>query len=309
MLGKPTLFDTMRELETKGDLTIRMVIPLWQEPEDDLEEMRELLQYRDVKGRRWRGGVAKFFMDGVVESGTAWLVEPDAKGANDKPFWPDPEKYREAVKIFAGGGFQVATHAVGDMAVRYALDSYEIAGAAPGVRHRIEHIELLTDEDLPRFAELGVVASMQPLHMAAFDAGGSDEWSTRVGQERRKRAFRTREIKDTGAHLALGSDWMVAPYDPRIGMPWARLRRPGGEKERGPIQPEQALTMLEVLEGYTTEAAYTVSEEHISGRIKEGFRGDLSAFAADLVEMDPDEIPELPVRLTVVDGQIVHRAE
>lgn len=309
MLGKPDLFDTMRELEAKGDLTIRMVIPLWHEPDSDLDEMRDQLQYKDVKGKRWRGGVAKFFLDGVVESGTAWLTEPDSKGANDKPFWPDPEKYREAVKIFAGGGFQVATHAVGDMAVRYALDTYELAGVAPGVRHRIEHIELLTDRDLPRFAELGVVASMQPLHMAAFDAAGRDEWSTRVGPERRKRAFRTREIKDSGAHLALGSDWMVAPYDPRIGMPWARLRRPGGEPERGPIQPEQALTMLEVLEGYTTEAAYTVSEEAFSGRIKEGFRGDLSAFADDLVEMNPDEIPTLPVRLTVVDGQVVHRAE
>ncbi|MCC6792365.1 MAG: amidohydrolase [Thermomicrobiales bacterium] len=309
MLGNPALFDTAREMEARGDLTIRMVIPLWYEPDASVDEMRSHLPLKDVKGRRWRGGVAKFFLDGVIESGTAWLVEPDTKGANDQPFWPDPEKYRAAVKLFAEAGFQCATHAVGDMAVRYALDSYELAGAATGVRHRVEHIELLTDEDLPRFAELGVVASMQPLHMAAFDAGGSDEWSTRVGPERRKRAFRTREIKDTGATLALGSDWMVAPYDPRIGMAWARLRRPGGERERGPIQPEQALTMLEVLEGYTTEAAYTVSEEQISGRIAEGFRGDLSAFAADLVEIDPDEIPELPVRLTVVDGQIVHRAE
>lgn len=309
MLGNPALFDVVREMEANGDLTIRMVVPLWQQPETTFDEMRAQLPLKDVKGRRWRGGVAKFFLDGVVESGTAWLVEPDIKGENDKPFWPDPEKYRTAVDLFARAGFQCTTHAVGDMAVRYALDSYESAGAAPGVRHRIEHIELLTDEDLPRFAELGVIASMQPLHMAAFDANGCDEWSTRVGPERRKRAFRTRDLKDSGAILALGSDWMVAPYDPRIGMAWAHLRRPGGEKDRGPIQPEQALTMLEVLEGYTTEAAKTVSEEHISGQIKEGYRGDLSAFARDLVESDPDELPELPVRLTVVDGQIVHLAE
>jgi predicted amidohydrolase YtcJ len=309
MLGSPALFDVVREMEAKGDLTIRMVVPLWQQPETSFDEMRAQLPLKDVSGRRWRGGVAKFFLDGVVESGTAWLVEPDINGANDKPFWPDPEKYRTAVDLFAKAGFQCTTHAVGDMAVRYALDSYQAAGVLPGVRHRIEHIELLTDEDLPRFKELGVVASMQPLHMAGFDANGGDEWSKRVGPERRKRAFRTRDLKDSGATLALGSDWMVAPYDPRIGMAWARLRRPGGEKDRGPIQPEQALTMLEVLEGYTTEAATTVSEKQISGQIKEGYRGDLSAFAGDLVETDPDELPELPVRLTVVDGQVVYRAE
>jgi predicted amidohydrolase YtcJ len=236
-------------------------------------------------------------------------VEPDAKGQNHTPFWPEPEKYRKAVEQFAKAGFQCITHAVGDMAVRYALDAYRDAGAAPEIRHRIEHIEQLTDEDLPRFARENVIASMQPLHMAAFEADGSDEWSARVGPERRKRAFRTRDIKDTGATLALGSDWMVAPFDPRIGMAWARLRRPGGEKDRLPIQPEQALAMPEVLEGYTIEAARTVGEEHIAGRIREGFRADLTAFAADLITIDPDEIPRLPVLLTVVDGQIVHRAE
>jgi predicted amidohydrolase YtcJ len=92
-------------------------------------------------------------------------------------------------------------------------------------------------------------------------------------------------------------------------MAWARLRRAGGAKERGPIEPGQALTALEALAGYTTDAAETVSEGHISGRIAEGFRGDLAAFAADPVQCDADELPELPVLLTVVDGQVVYRAE
>jgi predicted amidohydrolase YtcJ len=192
--------------------------------------------------------------------------------------------------------------------VRCALDAYERAGVAEGLHHRIEHIEIVSDEDLPRFAKLDVAASMQPLHMNAFDPDGGDEWSTRVGPGRRKQAFRTREIRDSGAILALGSDWMVAPYDPRIGMAWARLRRPGGTRGRGLINGEQALTGLEVLEGYTTETARTVSEEHLSGRIKVGYRADLTAFAKDPVDCDPDELLTLPVCLTVVDGRIVHRA-
>ena len=99
------------------DLSIRIITPLWQHPEFSFEQMREQLSCRGVRGELWRGGVAKFFIDGVIESGTAWLIEPDTKGMGTEPFWPDPAKYQEAVRIFAEAGFQCATHAVGDMAV------------------------------------------------------------------------------------------------------------------------------------------------------------------------------------------------
>jgi predicted amidohydrolase YtcJ len=193
------------------------------------------------------------------------------------------------------------------MAVRCALDAYEQAGAAAGVHHRIEHIEILSDADLPRFAKLGVTASMQPLHMNAFEPDGSDEWGVRAGEARRKQAFRTRDLRDSGATLALGSDWMVAPFDPRIGMAWSRSRRPAGMQGRGLINGGQALTGLEALEGYTTEAARAVSEGHLSGKIKVGYRADLTAFASDSVECDPDDLVNLPVLLTVVNGKVVHR--
>jgi predicted amidohydrolase YtcJ len=224
-----------------------------------------------------------------------------------EPFWPDPAKYQEAVRIFAEAGFQCATHACGDMAVRCALDTYERSGAAEGIRHRIEHIEILSDTDLPRFAQLGVTASMQPLHMNAFEPDGSDEWSLRAGPMRRTQAFRTRDLLESGATLALGSDWMVAPYDPRIGIAWARSRRPAGMQGRGLINGEQALTGLEALAGYTTGAARAVSEEHLSGMIAIGYRGDLTAFAADPADTDPDELIDLPVLLTVVNGKVVHQ--
>jgi predicted amidohydrolase YtcJ len=194
------------------------------------------------------------------------------------------------------------------MAVRCALDAYERAGAAEGVHHRIEHIEVLSDQDLPRFARLGVTASMQPLHMNAFEPDGSDAWGERVGPERQKQAFRTRDLLASGANLVLGSDWMVASYDPRIGMAWARSRRPAGMQGRGLINGGQALTGLEALAGYTTGAATTVSEEHLSGKVKVGYRGDLTAFAADPVDTDSDALVDLPVLLTVVSGRVVHRA-
>jgi predicted amidohydrolase YtcJ len=308
MDGSPATFELLREMEARGDLSVRMVVPLWQHPEFSFDQMRAQLCHRDERGELWRGGVAKFFIDGVIESGTGWLIEPDTKGMGTEPFWPDPAKYQEAVRIFAGAGFQCATHACGDMAVRCALDAYEQAGAAEGVRHRIEHIEVLSDADLPRFAQLGVTASMQPLHMNAFEPDGSDEWSVRVGPERRKQAWRTRELLNSGATLALGSDWMVAPYDPRIGMAWARARRPAGMPGRGLINGEQALSGDEALEGYATGSAKAVSEEHLSGKIKVGYRGDLTAFAADPADTDPDELIDLPVLLTVVNGKVVHRA-
>ncbi len=95
-----------------------MVAPLWIEPDTSVEEMRDLLPLRDERGGLWRGGVAKFFIDGVIDTGTAWLDEPDTLGDGTEPFWPDPAVYDAAVALFAGSGFQVVTHAIGDRAVR-----------------------------------------------------------------------------------------------------------------------------------------------------------------------------------------------
>ncbi|MGH2618362.1 MAG: amidohydrolase, partial [Thermomicrobiales bacterium] len=167
MDGTPDDLETYRRLEENGDLTCRVVVPLWQKPDTTTAEMRDQLPFRDERGRHWRCGAAKFFIDGVIETGTAWLAEADSKGQGQHPFWPEPEHYAEAVALFAGAGFQCITHAVGDRAVQAALDAYEAAGHTPGVHHRVEHIELVQERDVLRFAELGVVASMQPLHMAA----------------------------------------------------------------------------------------------------------------------------------------------
>jgi len=305
MDGTLETLDILRELEASGRLITRLTMPFWFMPDMPEAEWEEYVPHRDARGRRWRGGVAKFFIDGVIDTGTAWLVEPDSMGDGLTPFWPDPTKYQRAVRRFAGAGFQCATHACGDMGVRYALDTYRLAGAAPGIRHRIEHIETLQASDLPRFAAEGVVASMQTQHMMWLDPGRRCNWTTRMGDARCDRAFPTRSLLDSGAVVALGSDWPVARFDPRIGMASAQLRHaPGNGRE--PFD-DQALTGLEALHGYTVAAAYTISEEHRLGRIKVGYCADLTAYAEDPALCPPEDLPANPCLLTMVDGEVVHR--
>lgn len=312
MIGDPALLDVCRELEARGWLSLRFVVPMHQQPEITDEEVAERLPLVAEHGRRWRAGSAKFFIDGVVETGTAWLLAPDTAGRGLNPFWPDPRRYHDLVGRFARAGFQCITHAVGDGAVRAALDAYRAAGppGASGVRghHRVEHIETLDDADLPRFAAEGVVASMQPIHLEGIHADRTDPWSRALGSERCDRAFRTRDILDTGALLTLGTDWPVARYDPRRAMAWARLRREPGARDADACLPGQALTALETLYGYTAAPALTVGEGALNGRIAPGYRADLTGFAADPVETGADDLLDLPVTLTVVDGEIVHYA-
>ncbi|WP_320671241.1 amidohydrolase [Patulibacter defluvii] len=311
MDGSPETFALLRELEASGDLPQRLVVPLWQTPDVSDEQIEAHLPLVGEHGRRWRGGVAKLFIDGVIDSGTAWLYEADTHGDGVAPFWPDPSRYDEVVARFAGAGFQCVTHACGDRGVAAALDAYRAADARPanGAPHRIEHLETMADHDLARLVAEDVVASMQPLHMQWRQADGSDSWTERLGPERTARAFRARDVLDAGGRLALGSDWPVAQEDPRLGMAWARLRRLPGQPDAPVFEPEQALTGLEALRGYSDWAAATIGEQDRQGRIAPGFVADLSGFAADPAEVAADELPALPVRLTVVDGEVVHRDE
>jgi predicted amidohydrolase YtcJ len=306
MIGDPDLLDTARALEARGDLTVRLLMPMHQPPSVTEDEVADRLAVVGEHGRLWRAGTAKFFLDGVLESGTAWLVDPGPGGANAHPFWPDVGRYAELVRRFTAAGFSAITHAVGDGAVRGALDAYEAAGPPRRGKHRVEHIETLTDEDLPRFAALDVAASMQPLHMEGMDEPDSPRpWAEKLSEGRLERGFRTRDLVDAGAVLPLGSDWMVADFDPRVGMAWARLRRAPGCPDHVPYLPGQALTGEETLHGYTTAPAAVAGDEAVYGRLRAGLRADITAFAADPCEVAADELPQLPVELTVVDGEIV----
>jgi hypothetical protein len=198
---------------------------------------------------------------------------------------------------------------VGDGAVRGALDTYETAGPPRRGKHRIEHIETLTDDDLPRFASLDVAASMQPLHMEGLDDPTTPSfWVDGLSPGRYERGFRTADLVASGATVPLGSDWMVADFDPRVGMAWAQLRRKPGRTERVPYLPEQALTADQALRGYTIWAAEAAGDQAVYGRLQAGLRADVTALAEDPLRVPPDDLPHVPVQLTVVDGNVVHRA-
>jgi predicted amidohydrolase YtcJ len=306
MDGDAATYDLLRDLEGTDELTMRLLVPVWQAAHTSDEETQAQLALRDVRGRLWRGGAVKFFADGVIDSGTAWLEEPDTHGESRQPFWPDPERMARAIERFAHAGFQVATHTIGDAAVRFTLETYLRAGAAPGVRHRLEHLETLPDDLVAGIAAAGVIASMQPLHLVAVKREGN--WSERLGPERAARAFRMRDLLDAGAVLALGSDWPVADADPRRGLAAARLRRLPPTPPDEAVIPGQALTAHEALAGYTLAPALAAGEEGVAGRIHVGMRADLTGLAADPVDCPAEDLPDVPVWLTVVAGRVVHQA-
>ena len=294
--------------EDAQDLPLRLRFAPWCVPGVDADGLAELVHLQGQGGRRWAVGGVKFMIDGTVDNGTAWLEQPDALGESTESFWPDPAEYARAVRALAAAGVPTATHAIGDAGVRHALGALAGLDRPAAGPHRIEHIETLPSALIGAFVRQGVVASMQPTHCTHFTrADHTDNWSTRLGPERAGRAWRCRDLRDAGVPLVLGSDWPVAPFDPRRVLADAQLRRPAGEPDVVPVQPHQGLTPLMALQGYTTHAAWAAGESGCSGRIAPGMRADLTAFAVDPLRADPDELADAPIALTAVSGTVVHR--
>ncbi|MFI5972414.1 amidohydrolase [Streptomyces sp. NPDC051452] len=293
--------DLVESVARETVLPVRLRFAPWCMPGADADVLGELIELQGRGGRHWLVGGVKFFMDGTVEGGTAWLEHADCHGQGTAAFWPDPRAYAEAVRTLHAAGVRTATHAIGDAAVRHVLDT--VASLGPGGRgaHRIEHIETVPDELLPRFAELGVVASLQPPHTGYTRDDGSDEWSRRLGGERAARAWRLRDLRDAGATVALGSDWPIAHYDVRAVL--ATARRPKGAAAHRP-----GLTGLQALEGCTRHAALAAGESAVAGRVAPGCRADLTALTVDPVTAPADELASAPVALTVTGGHVVHRS-
>ncbi|GAA4942158.1 amidohydrolase [Actinoplanes utahensis] len=299
--------DLFRALEDDGDLPVRWRFAPFVMPGSGRDGLDAVIAQQRLAGRRWRVEGAKFMIDGTIDGGTAWLDEPDTHGESTACFWPDPGEYTAAVTVLNRHGVPVVTHAIGDAGIRYVLDTYAGLPRTSAVPHRVEHLETMPTELVGRFAELDVTAGMQPTHCTGhLRADHRDNWSTRLGKSRADRAFRARDLRDQGARLALGSDWPIAPFDPREIIAAARLRRPPGAAGVEPVLPGQALTARMALEGYTTEAAAAAGLAGTSGRLLPGYRADLAAFGLDPLTAGPDEFAESPVLLTVVDGRIAH---
>ncbi|WP_430787688.1 amidohydrolase [Actinoplanes sp. G11-F43] len=300
--------ELFRALEEDGELPVRWRCAPFVMPGAGRDGLDEVVARQRLAGRRWQVQGAKFMIDGTVDGGTAWLDEPDSHGESTACLWPDPADYTAAVRHLNRHGVPIVTHAIGDAGVRYVLDTYAGLARTSPVPNRVEHLETMPSELIERFVGLDVTASMQPTHCTGYTrADHSDNWSTRLGKRRADRAFRARDLRERGARLALGSDWPIAPFDPRAIIAAARLRRPAGRSGVEPVLPEQALTARMALEGYTSEAAAAAGLVGAAGRLSPGCRADLTVFGLDPLTADPDEFAESPVLLTVVAGGVTYR--
>ncbi|UOR00995.1 amidohydrolase [Leucobacter allii] len=300
--------EVLELLESQGELPLRLRFSPMVPPGSDEAALAGIAELQGLHGRRWRVDGVKFMIDGTVDNGSAWLAEPDCYGQGRTSIWTDPEAYRRALRFFAERGIATATHAIGDRGVAFVLDAIASLGELAGrAAHRIEHIETIPDETVPRFAELGVAASMQPIHGTRHTrADRSDNWSVRLGEERAAHGWRCRDLRESGATVALGSDWPVTPYDPRVMMAESILRRPVARPELAPVQPEQALTVRQAFEGYTSHAARAIGADD-EGRIEPGARAAFTVFASDPLEMDATTLASAEIVASYVDGEPVAR--
>lgn len=294
----------LNRLERLGPLPLRLRCHAIVPAGAAMSDLRAVHDLQGTGGDRWEVRGVKFFMDGTIDNGSAWLEAPDAYGQGRKSIWTDPAAYRSALLYFASRGIPTATHAIGDRAVSFVLESFESFGPE-GVQgsHRIEHIETIPDDLVGRFAPLGIAASMQPVagtHHTRADL--TDNWSIRLGPERARHGWRCRDLRDAGAVVALGSDWPITPYDARVTMADTVLRRPVEKPGVEPITPEQGLTLREALEGYTTHAARAAGLEEVAGSIAVGKRADFTVWESDPLATEAEHLPEISIVTTYVGG-------
>ena len=252
----------------------------------------------------------KLFADGALGSRGAALLAPytDAPQTKGVMTTPESEVY-SLTRRSLQAGFQVCTHAIGDAANRSVLDAYAQAEkempTSRDPRLRVEHAQVLASEDIPRFAKLGVIASMQPTHCTSDMA-----WAEkRLGPVRVKDAYAWRSVKDSGSHLSLSSDFPGETLNPFYGIYAAITRQDPQGNPPGGWYPEQKLTLEEALRGYTVEAAYAEFQESEKGSIEKGKLVDLTIISKDITKIPPSAILSIRALKTFVGGKIVYDAE
>ncbi len=295
--------ETYRRAEARGDLITRIyaVTPLgeWQRLKEDIE--------RNGRGSEWlKTGGVKGFMDGSLGSHTAAMLAPFTDTPGQSGFLLDTlENLRTMMMGADAAGLQLNIHAIGDKAIRDLLDIFHDVGEENGQRDRrfrMEHAQHIHPDDIPRFAVQDVIASMQPYH--AIDDG---RWAEAViGAERARTTYAFRSLIDSGAHVALGSDWYVAPADPIAGIYAAVTRRTLDGRNPDGWVPEQKITVEQALRGYTYEGAYASFEEDRKGVIKPGMLADLVLLDRDLTAIPPETIRDAKVLKTIVGGRVVY---
>lgn len=306
LLSEWPVYERAREA---GRLTVRVSfrtpISLW-------EAQRDLVQRRGAKGKgdSWLSlGGFKGYADGSLGSTTAIFFEPYADAPETSGLFAGDmvaeRVLEERVAAADRAGFQTSIHAIGERGNAAVLDLYERVAKTNGPRDRrlrIEHAQHLRPIDVPRFAAAGVVASMQPVH-AADDGRWAEK---RLGSERSRDSYVFRSLLDSGAHLAFGTDWPIAPLAPMLGIATAVTRQTLDGKNPGGWHPEQKISLAEALSAYTSGSAYAAFAESERGTLAPGMLADFVLLTADPFALPPDRLGGVEVALTVVGGRIVY---
>ncbi|MDT7780776.1 MAG: hypothetical protein QOC99_3288 [Acidobacteriota bacterium] len=281
-------------------------------PLPDWERLGRVGILRAFGGDMLRIGGLKGFADGSLGSTTALFFEPynDAPNTSGLPgdeMFPDGAMLKR-VEAADAAGLQVMIHAIGDKANDSILSIYERVAKEHGERDRrfrIEHAQHLRPQDIARFGRGHVIASMQPYH--CIDDG---RWAEkRIGHERAHGTYAFRSLLDSGAVLAFGSDWTVAPLDPILGIYAATTRRTLDGKNPGGWIPEQKITVEEAARAYTVGSAFAEFAENAKGTITPGKLADFVILTEDIFKIDPVEIEKVRVRMTIMDGRVVYEAK
>ena len=279
-----------QRLQAAGGLGLRV----WQSlPAEKADELSDVDVRSGLGGPRLRLGYLKAFMDGTLGSQTARMLDGSGVEITSR------EHLEELIRAGARAGFPLAVHAIGDLANREALDAFEATRADwQGLRPRIEHAQLLAAEDVPRFGELGVAASVQFSH-----APSDRDVAERFWGEKTAGAYAYRSLLDSGAVVANGSDAPIEELDPLAGIRAGALRT---LDERPAWHPEQAVTVEEALRATCVAPAWLAGEEHSRGKLLPGYDADLVVLDRDPVECPPEELPEVRVVATMLAGAWTH---
>ncbi|MDA2914067.1 amidohydrolase [Acidobacteriia bacterium AH_259_A11_L15] len=300
-------YRALRELKEDGKLTARitMMLPF----EAPLDRLREMQKEGGTDDPWLKTGPLKAEVDGSGGSLSAAMFEPFANDPeNDGYMKIEPERLRTMVLERDAAGLQMALHAIGDRANRIVLDAYEAASKKNKRRkrrHRIEHVQYLHRDDRDRFRELGVIASMQPCHLLA-----EIRWtSTILGPEREYEAYALNSLLNSGAVIALGTDYPVEGLNPLRGIYAAVARQFEEGGPQGGWAPEEKISVEDAIQAYTLGSAFAEFEDHRKGTLAPGKLADLIVLSRDLTRVPPQEILRTEVVLTVVGGKIVYEKE
>jgi predicted amidohydrolase YtcJ len=301
-------------LDDDGELTVRALLSLeWgTHLVSGTTDFEQLLQKRKrYAGPRRRPDSIKLFVDGVLEGETAALLEPYLGGGEPRDTLNfTPESLRDLVVRFDAAGLQVHMHAIGDRAVRIGLDAVEAAREVNGPsdnRHHIAHLQLIHPTDVPRFAELGVVANFQ----AAWAYPDSDITEINlpaVGPERVNRMYPIGSVQRAGATVVGGSDWDVSTMNPLVAIETALIREDPDGVVEGALNADERVGLEAMLAAYTRNGAYVMHQEVVVGSIEVGKAADVIVLEKNLFELPPREIGSVRVLRTLIDGETVYRA-